>query len=180
MKTTCSILLVGLACVFAANAQTTSSNSVPPEVIFTAGNTNAAAGTTVQIPITATIQGIYPIRMLMLNLNVLPQAGAPAIPSTTPVLFTPSAAVGGPTTTTNGISLSDSHGAGNYAAVWGLAGNGLGLTNAVNLIGTLSVSIPSWAPSGSTYTVNFDHASASPNGLASFPKLTVPGTITVQ
>ena len=178
MKTTCSILLAGLACVFAANAQTASSNSVPPEVIFTAGSTNASAGTVVQIPITATIQGIYPIRMLMLNLDVTPTAGAPALVTT--VSFSPSTAIGAPTRTPTGSSLSDSHGVGNYAAAWGLAGNGLSLTNTVNLIGTLSVSIPSWAPSGSTYTVNFDHASASPNGLASFPKLTTPGTITVH
>jgi hypothetical protein len=177
MKSTCSILLVGLACLFAANAQTTSSNSVPPEVIFTAGSTNARAGTVVQIPITATLQGIYPIRLLMLNLDVTPTAGAPVL--TTTVSFSPSAAIGAPTTTPTGSSLVDSHGAGNYAAAWlGLAGNGL--TNAVNLVGTLSVSIPSWAPSGSAYTVNFDHASASPNGLASFPKLTVAGIITVQ
>jgi hypothetical protein len=177
MKTTCSILLVGLACVFAANAQTTSSNSVPPEVIFTAGSTNASAGTVVQIPITATIQGIYPIRLLMLNLDVTPTAGAPALATT--VSFSPGTAIGAPTTTPTGSSLADSHGAGNYAAAWlGLPGNGL--TNTVNLIGTLSVNIPSWAPSGSSYTVSFNHASASPNGLASFPKLTVSGTITIR
>ena len=177
MKTTCSILLVGLACVFAASAQTASSNAVPPEVIFTAGSTNASAGKVVQIPITATIQGIYPIRMLMLNLDVTPAAGAPAL--ATAVSFSPSAAIGTPTTTPTGGSLSDSHGVGNYAAAWlGLAGNGL--TNTVNLVGTLSVNIPSWAPSGSSYTVSFNHASASPNGLASFPILTTHGIITVH
>ena len=170
MKTTCSILLAGLACVFAANAQTTSSNSVPPEVIFTAGSTNASAGTVVQIPITATIQGNYPLRLLMLNLDVVPQAGAPAL--TTAVQFAQTA------TTLGAPYLAQSAGNGNYAAVWLNRGNA-GVTGTVT-IGNLSMAIPAGAVSGSTYSVTFEHASASPNGVASFPVLTTPGTITVH
>lgn len=148
------------------------SNSVPPEVVFTAGNTNGTAGQVVQVPITATIYGNYPLRLLMLNLSVVPVAGAPAL--TTPVQFAQIA------TTLGSPYITDSLGNGNYAAVWlnntsdGATGNGV--TGTVTL-GTLSVTIPAGAPANSVYGVYFDHASASPNGLASFPNLTSPGTI---
>ncbi len=157
--------------IFQPNIQSHLTSSVPPKVVFTAGNTYAAAGSTVSVPITANISGSYPLRLLMLNLSVLPTSGgAPVL--TTPVQFNQTATQLGTPYTTSSI------GNGSYAAVW-LNNTNTGVAGTATL-GTLSVSIPSWAPSGSTYTVNFDHASASPNGLASFPKLTVAGTITVQ
>jgi hypothetical protein len=44
----------------------------------------------------------------------------------------------------------------------------------------LTVTIPTNATSSSAYAVHFDHASASPNGLASFPKQTLTGLITLS
>ena len=150
-------------------------SSVPPLVVFNASTINGTAGQVVQVPITANITGNYNLRLLMLNLSVLPMANAPAL--NTQVQFTQTAtALGSP-------HLTDSIGNGNYAAVWlnspSEGATGVGLTGTVTL-GYLSVTIPAGAASGSSYTVNFDHASASPNGLASFPVRTVSGSITVK
>ena len=150
-------------------------STVPPLVVFTASNISGTAGQVVPVPITATITGNYNLRLLMLNLSVVPTGNAPAID--TQVQFNQTATVlGSP-------HLTDSNGNGNYSAVWlnnaSEGATGAGLTGTVTL-GKLYVTIPYGAASGSTYTVSFDHASASPNGLASFPKLTVSGTITVQ
>jgi hypothetical protein len=149
-------------------AQTAS--TAPPQVHFTAGDiTNCSSGQVVQIPITATIYGSYPLRVLMLNLTVEPLDGSPAL--TTPVQFTQTATVLGTPYTT------DSAGNGNYSAVWLNSANA-GLTGTVT-IGTLSVTIPAGVSANSAYAVHFDHASASPNGLASFPKQTLTGIITM-
>ena len=145
-------------------------SSVPPLVVFAAGNTNATAGSVMHIPITATITGNYNLRVLMMNLSVLPAAGAPTL--TTELSFSPGV-LGSPTS-----GFTDNSNSGYYTAAW-LDGTIAGVTGTVTL-GTLTVTIPSGAPSGSSYTVNFAHASASPNGLASFPALTTSGTIMVQ
>jgi len=143
-----------------------------PQVNFTAGDFQTAAGQTIQIPITASVFGSYPLRVLMLNLTVVPLDGSPAL--TTQVQFTPSTALGAPT---SGFTANDG-GPGNYAAAW-LDNSIAGLTGDVNL-GTLTVAVPANATSLSAYAVHFDHASASPNGLASFPKQTLTGLITLS
>jgi hypothetical protein len=102
----------------------------------------------------------------MLNLSVEPLDGSPAL--TSPVQFAPNAALGAPT-------MSSSTGNGNYAATWlnvGIAG----LTGNAN-VGTLTVTVPAGAPSSAAYAVHFDHASASPNGIASFPDKTLTGLV---
>jgi hypothetical protein len=141
----------------------------PPCVNFAATDVMASAGQTVQIPITANIAGSYPLRVLMLNLSVVPLDGSPAL--TSAVQFTPNVALGTP-------AISSSIGNGNYAATWlnsaiaGLTGNAT--------IGTLTVTVPAGATSSAAYAVHFDHASASPNGIASFPKQTLTGLITLS
>jgi hypothetical protein len=138
----------------------------PPSINFAAGDIITSAGQTVYIPITARIFGDYPLRLLMLNLSVVPLDGSPVL--TSPVQFTPNAALGAPT-------LSDSTGNGNYSATW--LNNALaGLTGTATL-GTLAVTIPAGASSTAAYAIHFDHASASPNGLGSFPKQTLTGLI---
>ena len=148
-----------------AKAQTA---SMAPQVNFAAGDIQGAAGQVVQIPITATIFGSYPLRLLMLNLTVEPLDGSPAL--TTPIQFNQTAPLGTPYTT-------DSKGNGNYSAVWLNSTNG-GLTGTVTL-GTLTITIPPGASGNAAYAIHFDHASASPNGLASFPKQTLTGLITL-
>ena len=149
------------------NASPASTDS--PQVNFNASNFLASAGQTIQVPITAQIFGAYPLRVLMLNLTVVPLDGSPAL--TTPVQFNQTAPLGAPYTT-------DSKGNGNYSAVW-LNSTIAGLTGTVTL-GTLTVTIPANATSQSAYAIHFDHASASPNGIASFPKQTLTGLITLS
>jgi NHL repeat len=143
-----------------------------PQVNFAVDGTNifqGSAGQALQIPITAQVFGAYPLRVLMLNLSVTPLDGSPVL--TTAVQFTPNPQLGQPTMT----SQADD---GNYGAAWlntGIAG----FTGNVTL-GTLTVTIPANANSLSSYAIHFDHASASPNGLASFPKQTTTGLITLS
>jgi hypothetical protein len=148
----------------------TQTTSVPPQVNFSAGDITGSAGQTVQIPINATIFGKYPLRVLMLNLNVVPLDGSPAL--TSAVQFTPNAALGSPSIP------AISQGNGNYSAVW-LNSAVAGLTGTAN-IGTLAVTIPANAGANAAYAVHFDHASASPNGLGSFPKKMLTGLITLS
>jgi VCBS repeat-containing protein len=138
----------------------------PPSMNFAAIDVIASAGQVVQIPVTANTFGNYPLRVLGLNLSVVPLDGSPAL--TTPVQFTPNAALGTPT-------MSSSTGNGNYAAAW-LNSAIAGLTGS-NILGTLTVQVPVTASANSAYAIHFDHASASPNGIASFPKQTLTGLI---
>ena len=95
--------------------------------------------------------------------------GSPAV--TSPITFTPNPELGQPT-------LSAPAGNANFAATW-LDRSISGLTNNA-LLGTLNVPVPANASSNSAYAIHFDHASASPNGLASFPKQTRTGLITLS
>ncbi len=149
----------------------TSNSTTPPKVIFAADVIPGSAGSPVTIPITATIFGNYPLRVLMFNLTVEPLDGSPAL--TTPVQFASAidSIIGAPYST-------DQKGNGNYSAVWLTSANA-GLTGAVT-IGNLTINIPAGASSNAAYAVHFDHASASPNGLASFPKQTLTGLITLS
>jgi hypothetical protein len=140
-----------------------------PQVNFASTDLLVTAGQTIQIPITANIFGNYPLRVLMLNLTVVPLDGSPAL--TTPVSFSYNPALGTPW-------MTDQHGNGNNSAVW-LDSTITGLTGNASL-GTLTVTIPTNATSQSAYAVHFDHASASPNGIASFPKQTLTGLITLS
>jgi hypothetical protein len=140
------------------------------QVNFAAMDVSGSAGQTIQVPITATVLGGYPLRVLMLNLTVSPLDGSPAL--TTPVNFTQTASVlGAPL-------ITDSKGNNNYAAVW-LNSTNAGLTG-TSTIGYLSITIPAGATTNAAYAIHFDHASASPNGIASFPKQTLTGLITLS
>jgi hypothetical protein len=145
-----------------------SSSTNKPVVNFSAADFVASSGQVLQVPVTAQIYGSYPLRVLMLNLTVEPLDGSPAL--TTAVQFTPNSALGSPT-------FTSSDGNGNYAAAW-LNSTISGLTGNAS-IGTLTVTVPKNAPGIASYAVHFDHASASPNGIATFPKQTLTGLITL-
>jgi hypothetical protein len=166
-----SLVLNGPPVVNKSKGQTANVSSVAnqPKVNFSASDFVASAGQVVNIPITAQIFGSYPLRVLMLNLSVVPLDGSPAL--TTPVQFTANSVLGQP------YSI-DSTGNGNYAAVW-LNNTNAGLTGS-SVIGTLTVTIPPTATANSAYDIHFDHASASPNGIASFPKQTLTGLVTLS
>ncbi len=136
-------------------------------VTFNAGE--IVGGQTLNIPITARVSGATALRVLMLNLSVLPLEGAPAI--TTPVQFTPGAAIGAPT-------VSQQRGARNYSAAW-LNNTAAGLVGDA-LVGTLTVTLPAGAGANAAYAVRFDHASASPTGMGSVPSRNESGLITTR
>jgi DNA-binding beta-propeller fold protein YncE len=140
-----------------------------PKVNFASTDFLASAKQVISIPITAKIFGDYPLRVLMLNLSVVPLDGSPAL--TTPVAFSYNPALGLPWKT-------EQQGNGNYSGVW-LNSTNSGLTGNATL-GTLTVTIPTNATGLSAYAIHFDHASASPNGIASFPKQTLTGLITLS
>lgn len=123
-------------------------------VTFSAGEIIGTAGQQVSIPITARVSGAEPLRVLLLNLTVVPLDGSPIF--TTPVQFTPSAALGTP-------GISQSRGAGNYSAAW-LNDTIAGLSGDAS-VGTLVVTLPAGAGADAAYAVRFDHASASPTGI---------------
>jgi hypothetical protein len=152
-----------------------------PYINFTTTDFIASPGTNITIPINATVFGPFPVRMMMINISIVPLDSSPAV--TTPVQFTPNPAFG----TALGSSTpaeSMSEGNGNYSAVW-LPANleaptqSPGLSNTFN-IGTLTVNIPANATGASAYAIHFDHASASPSGLLSLPKRTFTGLITLS
>ena len=143
--------------------------SVSPGVSFSAGDAIATSGQTLSIPINARVFGGYPLRVLMLNLTVVPLDGSPAL--TQQVQFnTASGGLGSPTLTTSD-SLA------NFAGTWlnstipGIASNGL--------IGNLQITLPTNCPAGAAYAVHFDHVSGSPNGLATFPANELTGLVTL-
>jgi sugar lactone lactonase YvrE len=159
---------------------TTTSITNTPVVNFTAGDYQAAAGQTVAIPVNATVFGAYPLRMLMLNITVDPLDGSPAL--TSPISFAANPSLGtslGSATPMESGSVS----AGNFSAAW--LPNNIdvtqvpGFTGTAN-IGTLYVTIPANATSSSSYAIHFDHASASPSGLLSFPRRTLTGLVTLS
>jgi len=138
-------------------------------VQFVAGDAIATGGQTVQIPVTAKISGDYPLRVLALNITVTPLDGSPSL--TQAIQFAPSPALGAPTIVAPKYAA-------NYSAAW--LDSGISGLNGNALIGTLTITIPSGAPSSAAYAVHFDHASASPNGLARFPKQTQTGLLTLS
>jgi hypothetical protein len=143
-----------------------------PSVNFATTDFVAAAGQTLYIPVTASVFGKYPLRVAMLNISIVPLDGSPLL--TAPVLFTPNS-----TNTALGTPyIVSSKGNGNYAAAW-LNSTIMGISNNAT-IGILTVTIPTNATSLSSYAIHFDHASGSPNGLASFSKHTLTGLITLS
>ena len=141
-------------------------------VTFTAGDTIANANGTISIPINAKVVGDYPLRILGLNLTVVPLDGSPDL--TQSIQFNADGGLGQPTAGYSGYKGNNS-----YFAAW-LNSNVSGLTSNSTYIGTLIVSVPTNATSSSAYAVHFDKASGSPNGLAVFPKSTLTGLITLS
>jgi serine/threonine protein kinase, bacterial len=138
-------------------------------VTFVAGDAIGGAGQTVQIPISAKITGDQPIRVLALNLTVQPLDGAPAIGQ--PIQFSPASGLGEPTLTASKTPA-------NFVATW-LDSTVAGISGDPAVLGMLQITLPASLPPGAAYAIHFDHVSASPNGLASFPKKTETGLITV-
>lgn len=138
-----------------------------PEIRFTAGEGVGAAGQTVFVPITASIKGSDPLRLLALGITVEPLDGSPALVSQ--VQFTPNGALGA-------ASVVSSRAVNNYSAVW-LNKSVAGLIGDAQL-GYLQITLPPNCPPNAAYAIHFDHASGSPNGLAAFRSRVGTGLVT--
>lgn len=137
-----------------------------PAVRFVAGDFQAQPGQTIYVPIQAVITGKYPIRVIMMSLNVLAEDGSPSIVD--PVQFVPALGLGNPTYTS---STTPSQ----YGAVW-LDSGAVGVWG-TNEVGTLVIKIPAAATAASSYKIAFAHISASPNGLGILPNQIEEGLV---
>jgi sugar lactone lactonase YvrE len=123
---------------------------------------------TARVPIRVLAADTLPVRVLMLDVAIQPLDGSPAFTGT--ATFSPVTNLGAPT-------LTASIGANDYGAAW-LDSTVAGVTG-TNIIGTLSVTLPSNVTGNSAYRVHFNHFSASPNGIALFHTTIQDGLITV-
>ncbi|MDB6058268.1 MAG: hypothetical protein JWO95_2112, partial [Verrucomicrobiales bacterium] len=117
-----------------------------------------APGASVQVPVRASIVGNLPIRVMAMNVEVQSLDGSPVI--SVPVSFTPAAGLGAPT-------VSDSHEPNNFAGAW--LNSGAAGVSGTNVLGTLTVTLPTNATASSAWIVHFSHLSVSPNGIGLFP-----------
>lgn len=127
----------------------------------------ASPGATLTIPVRASIAGNLPIRVMAMNIDVKPLDGSPSI--SVPVSFSPAAGLGSAT-------LSSSQGTDNYAGAW-LNSTAAGVSG-TNVLGTLTVTLPTNATPSSAWIVHFSHLSVSPNGIGLFPLTTQDALIT--
>lgn len=141
----------------------------PRFVNVTPDDIQSTAGATVQVPVRASIVGNLPIKVMALNIDVVPLDGSPSI--TVPVVFNPASGLGSPT-------LTSSTDPANYAATW-LSTTVTGVSGS-NILGTLSVTLPTNATASSAWAVHFSHLSVSPNGIALFPLTTQDSLITTS
>lgn len=141
-------------------------------VFFSADSVVATAGDLVAIPIRAKVTGALPLRLLALNLNVLPVLGSdPSVPRLSePAVFLPGTALGDP-------SLSTSEGTHNVALAWlnpdvaGVLGDGV--------IGHLQFRVPAGAGPNAAYSVHIEHASGSSFGLDRLPDEETSGLVSM-
>lgn len=119
------------------------------DIAFYADDVLASAGDLVEVPVRVEINGDQPLKVFLINLNVEPLDGSPAIDE--PIQFIPSDMLGSPVLTT-------SRGNGNYAALFmntevqGIKTNGI--------VGKLRVKVPQSANQNAAYAVNFMNISA--------------------
>jgi hypothetical protein len=138
-------------------------------VTVAADQVQAGGNLTVQVPIRVlAADPIYPIRVAMLNVEIDPLDGSPAI--TNAIAFDAAAGLGSPHIT-GAQTVND------YAAAW-LDSTVSGVSG-TNILGTLTVTLPPNVNTNSAYLVHFDHFSASPNGIALFHATVQDGLITV-
>lgn len=140
-----------------------------PVVTITAQDAAGTAGQLVTVPIRVQVPEGHTLRILVLNLNVVPLDGAPDI--TEPVDFLASPAMGEP-----GLTLNQNPG--NFAAAW-LDNSVPGLTGDA-VLGTLQFQVPDTAGPQAAYRIEFEKWSGSPNGLAVFGNQITPGIVTLK
>ncbi|MDW7979855.1 MAG: thrombospondin type 3 repeat-containing protein [Verrucomicrobiales bacterium] len=121
------------------------------------------------MPITAQVQGDYPVRVMMLNVTVQPLDGSPALEQA--VQFAANPNLGAP-------ALTSQRGRNNYAGAW-LNSTAAGLRGSNVVVGELRFVVPTNASQFAAYAIHFEHVSASPNGIAPFRKRVRTGLVTL-
>jgi sugar lactone lactonase YvrE len=144
------------------------STGTPHFIAVGADIVQAGGNQTVSVPVRVLAADSLPIRVLAMNVDVIPLDGSPAV--TNAVSFSPAAGLGTP-------AITMSQGANNYAAAW-LNSSNSGVSG-TNVIGTVTVTLPPNVTANASYLVHFEHFSASPNGLALFQSTITDGLITV-
>jgi hypothetical protein len=144
-------------------------NAADSLVLFTAGDA-VRTNTTVTVPITLDLFGNYPVRVMMLRLRVQPLDGSPAVTHPVQFQFAQAAKLGNPYQAANPSPDS-------WVGIWlNDAAPGIGAGRTV--LGNLVLTVPPGTPASASYLVRFDHASASPNGLALIPSREHHGIVT--
>lgn len=124
------------------------------------------AGQTIEVPITVEAQGDAPVRTMLIDAQVIPLEGAPALTGAIGFSETDSLSTGSKFTVP--VAANEFGGAWLDSQVEGVSGT--------NVIGSFSVPIPANAGPNAAYLLRFKKFSASPNGLALFP-VTVENTL---
>jgi hypothetical protein len=149
--------------------QSQSGPGTPRSITVGADQVQAGGNRSVQVPVRVLgADPIYPIRVFMLNVEIVPLDGSP--PVTNAISFSTGTNFGVPTLTSSDFAAE-------YAGAW-LDSTVPGVSG-TNVIGTISVTLPPNVTTNSAYLVRFDHFSASPNGLALFVPTVQNGLITV-
>jgi len=139
-----------------------------PLLSFSIQDRTVAPGSEVWVPVKVRVEGRWPLRVLMASVMVRPLEGAP--PLEAPAQFVPDGAWGQPT-------LQGQPAPGMVAFAW-LDGNRPGVTGE-GLLGQLRIRIPSGAPTGAVYRLEWGHVSGSPNGMAALPTVRQAGLVVV-
>ncbi len=143
--------------------------NVPLHARVTVDATQGVAGQTVLIPVRGRTQGNLPLKIMLLNVEVLPLDAAP--PLDEQVKLFPDAAFGS-------VSFSSSDSLGN-AAVACLNNDSVGIFGDAT-IAKLRLTIPANARPRDAYVVRVSRFSASPDGLSGVPTSIEHGLLTLS
>jgi sugar lactone lactonase YvrE len=137
-------------------------------ITVAADQVNSGGSLSVSVPIRVLAADTLPVRVFMVNVEIDPLDGSPAITNAITCSMS---------TNFGTAAMTSSTAPNNYGAAWldstvtGIAGT--------NIIGNVIVTLPPNVTTNSSYLVHFDHFSASPNGLALFKTTLTDGLITV-
>ena len=143
-------------------------SSGPRSIVVTADQVQTTGNLSLQVPVRVLAADSIPITVMMLRVEVEALDGSP--PLTTPISFSG-------VTNLGTLFTEATQGPNDYAAAW-LNSDSVGVSG-TNILGALSVTLPSNVTTNSAYRVHFDHFSASPNGIGLFKATVQDGLITV-
>lgn len=156
--------------VILSSPSSESSGGGESSVNFRAGDA-VASGQTITVPIMADVAGARPLRVFALRIVANPLDGAPPLTNAVQFQFAQAGLLGNAWWPGNPTP-------GSYAAAW-LNSYMPGLGAGSHLLGNLVITLPAGAPSNAAYAIEFAHASASDNGVASLAENVQRGLATV-